>query len=307
MGHQSGARILVIGGSGFVSGTVARTALEQGHRVTVVTRGQRPLPEGVSAIVADRQDRQTFAEAIAGAGGTWDYVLDCIAYKADDARQDVEVFRGRTPHLFFISTDFVYDPAYRRFPQPEEENHFLTDDSYGANKRRCEEVLLGSDLGDMHYTIVRPCHIYGPGSELGCLPKHSRDPQLIERLRAGETLELVGGGYFLQQPVFVRDLAEFALSARTNSNSYDQIYNMYGPDIIESRYYYRVIAEYLGVPCRIAEVPVDRYRDEHPEHLSFLTHRIASLDKMRAHGLKVPATPIEQGLHEQTEALLRAR
>jgi len=307
MGHDSSARILIVGGSGFVSGTIARTAVAQGDQVTVVTRGQRQPPTGVSAIVADRQDRAAFAEAIAAAGGTWDYVLDCIGFKAEDARQDVAVFRGRTPQLFFISTDFVYDPAYRRFPQPEDTSHFLTDDSYGANKRRCEEVLLTADRGDMHYTIVRPCHIYGPGSQLGCLPKHSRDPRLIERLRAGETLELVGGGYFLQQPVFVRDLAEFALSTRGNRNAYDEIYNLYGPDIIESRYYYRLVAEYLGVPLKVAEIPVDRYRDEHPEDVSFLTHRIASLEKMRAHGLKVPATPIKQGLREQTEALLRAR
>ncbi|MHB0877055.1 MAG: NAD-dependent epimerase/dehydratase family protein [Anaerolineae bacterium] len=306
MGQESGARVLVIGGSGFVSGTVARTAVAQSNRVTVVTRGQRGLPDGVTGIVADRQDREGFAKAVAAAGGTWDYVLDCIGFKADDARQDVEVFRGRTPRLLFISTDFVYDPAYRKFPQPEEENHFLTDDSYGANKRRCEEVLLGSDLGDMRYTIIRPCHIYGPGSQLGCLPRHGRDRQLIARLRAGEALELVGAGYFLQQPIFVRDLAEFVLSARTNANSFNQIYNMYGPDIIESRYYYKVVADYLGVPLKITELPVDRYREEHPEELSFFTHRIASLDKMRAHGLRVPATPIEQGLREQTEALLSA-
>ena len=306
MGSSQDAKILVIGGSGFVSGTIARTAVAQGARVWVVTRGQKQVPEGVTAIVADRQDREGFARAIAATGEKWDYVMDCIGFKADDARQDVEVFGKRTPRLFFISTDFVYDPAYRQFPQPEENDHFLTDDSYGANKRRCEEQIIGGRAGDMKYTIVRPCHIYGPGSLLGCLPEHGRDKQLLARLRAGEALRLVGAGYFLQQPIFVRDLAEFALSARANPNAYDQIYNMYGPDIIESRYYYRVIAGFLGVPLKIEELPVDRYREEHPENISFLTHRIASLDKMRGHGLKVPATRIEAGLREQFDALVAA-
>ena len=32
----------------------------------------------------------------------------------------------------------------------------------------------------MQWTILRPCHIYGPGSQLGCLPLHGRDPKLID-------------------------------------------------------------------------------------------------------------------------------
>ena len=35
-------KVLVIGGSGFLSGTLARTALSQGHQVWTITRGQRP-------------------------------------------------------------------------------------------------------------------------------------------------------------------------------------------------------------------------------------------------------------------------
>ncbi|MDP6453177.1 MAG: FtsX-like permease family protein, partial [SAR202 cluster bacterium] len=48
----------------------------------------------------------------------------------------------------------------------------------------------------------------GPGSLLGCLPEHGRDPELIEKLQAGDTLRLVGGGHFLQQPIYAEDLAE---------------------------------------------------------------------------------------------------
>ena len=47
-------KILIIGGSGHVSGAVARTALAGGHTVWTVTRGNRPLPEGVTSLIADR-------------------------------------------------------------------------------------------------------------------------------------------------------------------------------------------------------------------------------------------------------------
>src|SRR5690606_28747557 len=102
-------------------------------------------------------------------------------------------------------------------------------------------------------TILRPCHIYGPGSQLGCLPEHGRDPRLIERLRAGQTLRLVGGGHFLQQPVRAPDLAAMALSAVGNSAAAGQVFNAAGPDVIESRDYYRIIADLLGVPLTIVE------------------------------------------------------
>ena len=77
-------------------------------------------------------------------------------------------------------------------------------------------ALQEADTGKMGWTILRPCHIYGPGSQLGCLPEHGRDPQLINRLRMGEVLRLVGGGHFLQQPILARDLSETIISVVGN-------------------------------------------------------------------------------------------
>ena len=186
--------ILIIGGSGFVSGTMARVALSHGHEVSTLTRGQRPVPDGVHSLTADRHDEASFEQAVDSAGKHWDLVIDCIGFEAPDARQDLAVFRERAHHLVFISTDFVFDPAHRRFPQPEETEHY-SDVGYGGQKRRCELEFIDGDAGDMQWTILRSCHIYGPDSLLGCLPTHGRDPQLLERMKAGEPLKLVGGGH----------------------------------------------------------------------------------------------------------------
>ena len=295
--------LIIIGGSGFVSGTLARVARTAGHRVWVLTRGQRPVPEGVTALTADRSDEAAFAAALASGGLRWDLVVDCIGYKPEDARQDVAVFRDRARHLVFISTDFVFDPGRRRFPQPEGGPHYLAE-GYGGNKRRCELELSAADTGEMAWTVLRPCHIYGPGSRLGCLPQHGRDPELVDRIRAGEALRLAGGGYFLQQPVSARDLAKTILSV-PGAAAAGEIYQVAGPDIIESRTYYRIVGDVLGVDeVRVTEVPVDAYRAESPESAPFLCHRIYDLSKLREHGLSVPATPIAQGLREHVESLL---
>ena len=294
-------QVLIIGGSGFLSGTLARTALAQGHQVWTITRGQRPAIDGAIPLIADRHDAESFIRAVTAATTEWDLVVDCIGYHPEDAIQDIEVFRQRAAHLIFVSTDFVFDPAQRRLPQNEASDDYARE-GYGAEKRRCELALIDRS-GDMAWTVVRPCHIYGPGSRLGCLPLHGRDPQLIDRLLAGQPLHLVGGGYFLQQPILAGDLAQLILSCAGNRQTYGQVFCVAGPDIIESRTYYRIIADTLGVDLNVEEVPVDQHRREHPETAPFLCHRIYDLSKLRASGARVPATPIEQGLRQHVESL----
>ena len=302
---MSTLRILLIGGSGFVSGTVARTAQAAGHHIWAVTRGQRPLVAGITPVIADRRDRAAMRSAIAQLDLEWDLVVDCIGYEAADAQQDIELFRNRARQLVFISTDFVYDPAHRRFPQTEETAYYLTD-GYGGKKRQCEEVFLHGDTGTLAWTILRPGHIYGPGSLLGCLPLHGRDPDLLAKLQRGETLQLIGGGHFLQQPIFAADLAQTILSCAGNPQAHRQIYLTAGPDIIASRQYYTIIAELLGVEARIEEISVTQFLAEHPDRHSFACHRINDLSKLRQHGLHVPATPIVDGLRQHVASLLQA-
>jgi nucleoside-diphosphate-sugar epimerase len=295
-------KLLIIGGSGFVSGTLAHRALDAGHAVWTVTRGERALPAGVTSLIVDRQDREAFAAAVAGAGMTWDLVVDCIGFAPGDAEQDAAVFKERAKHLVFISTDFVYEPSARQFPQGEE--GVFQCEGYGGNKRRCEQIFESVDCGDMAWTVLRPCHIYGPGSLLGCLPEHGRDAALIEKLRAGKPLRLVGGGHFLQQPILARDLADLCLSAAGAEAGYGQIFCAAGPDIVESKTYYQIIADILGVQMTVEEMPVSAYLADHPGSANFLCHRIYDMRKLEASGLAVPSTSLKQGLREHIESLL---
>jgi nucleoside-diphosphate-sugar epimerase len=296
--------VLIVGGSGFLSGSLARLAVARGHKVWTITRGQRPLPEGVTSLIADRYDEPVFERAVTGAGMTWDLVVDCIGFVPENVHQDLAVFRQRAQHLVFISSDFVYDPARRRFPQGEESDHYLSD-GYGGHKRACELALMDGDSGEMAWTVLRPCHIYGPGSRLGCLPQHSRDPELVNRLTRSEPLVLIGGGHFLQQPILARDLAALILSCAGNTATYGQVFCAAGPDIVESREYYRIIAEILRADLQILEFPVSEYLPGHPEAAPFLCHRIYDLSKLRASGAAVPSTPLAQGLHKHVQSLVR--
>ena len=291
-------KLLIIGGSGFLSGTLAKLAIQKNYQVWAVTRGKRSLPPGVRGITVDRHDDAAFRSAITSLGLHWDLVVDCIAFDRKDILQDVAVLPAVSDHLVFISTDFVYDPARRVFPQGEESDAYLTK-GYGGKKRNAELTLKEADTGKMGWTILRPCHIYGPGSQLGCLPEHGRDPQLITRLRTGEILRLVGGGHFLQQPILARDLSETIFSVIGNPAANKQIFCVAGPDFIESRKYYQIIADLLAVDLNIEEISVQNYLREHPKSAPFLCHRIYDMSKLRASGCTVPNTPLEIGLRDQ--------
>lgn len=295
--------MLILGGSGFLSGELARTALADGHQVWTLTRGQRRLPEGVTCLQVDRQDREAFARVVRHAAQKWDLVVDCIAFSPEDIEQDVACFTDLTRHLVFVSTDFVYDPEQRRLPQGEQAAAYLQA-GYGGQKRRAELALAAAAQNGLPWSIVRPTHIYGPGSQLGCLPQHSRDDHLIERLRKGEALELVGGGYFLQQPLLAHDLAHTILSLAGEPAALGQILNVAGPEMVEARAYYRIIANILGVELTIREIPVEGYLQAHPEAAVFLCHRIYDLARLQATGAYLPATPLAEGLQAQVDHLL---
>ena len=300
---KSTMNILILGGSGFLSGTLARLALERSHTVWCLTRGSRPIPSGATAVVADRRDTFSIEKALTGIDMEWDLVVDCIGYEPDDARQDIELFRGRANHLLFISTDFVYSHERRVLPVHEEGTPYQRE-GYGGKKRICEEILASARPSALRWTILRPTHIYGPGSLLGCLPEHSRDPELPARISADSPLSLVGGGRFLQQPVHVRDLAEICLEIPGRPGTVGQILNVAGPDIVESQEYYRILAESLGRELTIEEIPVAEYLPKHPEQSPLLCHRIYDLTPLRLDGLKVPNTPITEGLAEHVEWLV---
>jgi len=295
-------RLLIIGGSGFVSGALTRLALARGHAVTIITRGQRPVPAGVAVITADRQDRTNFAHQLSEHDATWDLVVDAIPYTPDDAQQDVAVFSGRAAQLVFVSTDFVYDPRHRKNPQTEHDATYSTG-GYGGLKRQAELILEQTPTTSLAWTILRPSHIYGPGSLPGCLPLHGRDPQLLDHLRQRRPLRLVNGGSYLQHPVLVDDLAAAILSAARNPSAIGKTCNVAGPDILASHAYYRLLGRLLDRDVTIEDVPVAEFLAANPDKAPFCCDRVYDLTALRAAQLTLPATTLEAGLRQQLNTL----
>ncbi len=296
-------KLLLIGGSGQLSGRLAQLALEAGHQVWAVTRGAKPLPEGVTALTADRNDDEAMAHALAQAGVCWDAAVDCICMNAAHARQDLRLLAPYTDRLAVVSTDSVYAPEHKQVPQTEESDFYMQDGGYGAKKRQMEEVFLASDEDSIRWTIFRPGHIFGPGFKLGCFPEHSRQDGLLEHIRADRPLKLVGGGEYLIHPIYVDDLALCLLDCLTNPRAWRQIYCIGGPDVIPNAEYYACLGRLTGHPVTIETIPDQGYLQAHPEYSGHLCQRCYSLEKLRQAGIRMPSVTLEEGLRRQIQWL----
>ena len=288
-------KLLLIGGSGQLSGRLAQVALEQGHEVWTVTRGIRPLPEGVHSLVADREDAVALHDVLAAAGIHWDALLDCVCRTPHHAQVNLKAVTPYVDRMVIVSTDSVYSPYHKNVPQNEDAETYMSDGGYGHNKRLMEQVFEVSEP-QIRWTIFRPGHILGPGFWLGCFPEQSRQPDLLHQIRSGKPMRLVDGGEFLIHPIFVDDMAQAMLDCIDKPAAHREIFCIGGPEAVPNRRYYELIGEIVGCPVTFEEIPLEGYLEAHPEYSGHLCHRCYTLEKMKQAGIPLPSTTLEEGL-----------
>ena len=151
---------LILGGTGWLSGRVARRLLDDGVSVTCMGRGSRPAPEGAELVTADRDDPDAY---VAVAARPWDRVVD-VSSRADHVAAAVAALGDATAHWTYVSSVSVYSddvtvgadesaPRHRQ-AQPGD------DDDYGAQKAAAEDAV---GTLDGRALIVRPGLIVGQG------------------------------------------------------------------------------------------------------------------------------------------------
>jgi nucleoside-diphosphate-sugar epimerase len=164
--YRLGMRLLVLGGTAWLGRCVAATALERGHDVTCLARGESgEAAEGITFLQADRDEPGAYDEA---AGHEWDAVID-VARQPGHVRCAVEALAGCSRTFAFVSSASVY--ADDDTPGADESapvkaalegDVMETMDSYGEAKVACEQHVLRG-YGPDRSLIVRAGLIGGPG------------------------------------------------------------------------------------------------------------------------------------------------
>ena len=152
-------KILIIGGTRFFGKRFVQLMLEQGHSMTLLTRGQSPdgFGDRVSRLIADRRDGQQLKNVIKS---DYDVVVDNMLMNAQEASDVISVLRDRTAHFVMTSTLSVYDPK----PGALIESDFeaitpYPGEDYQQGKRSAEYTLAQAPFG---VSIMRIPLIVGP-------------------------------------------------------------------------------------------------------------------------------------------------
>ncbi|WP_285637299.1 NAD-dependent epimerase/dehydratase family protein [Lentzea sp. NBRC 102530] len=157
-------KILVLGGTVFLSKAITAEAVRRGHEVFCAARGASGgVPEGATLVQVDRDRPGAFDRL---AGEQFDAVVDVSKYSVNWVRDAIAAFGGTTPHWTFVSSISVYADhgtgSDELLPALEDDpNEEFTSERYGgikvASENAVREAMAGREF------IVRAGLITGPG------------------------------------------------------------------------------------------------------------------------------------------------
>lgn len=292
--------VLILGGTGFVSGGIAAQLVEEGHQVTLLTRGRRPLPAGCRSLLADRSSPDALQEALMGR--TFDLAIDCLCFTPADAESAIRALSGRIGRYVMISTDFVYGPE-AGLPMDEASPRGGMN-PYGLRKTLAEDCMIEACGADgFPVTVLRPPHVMGAGGYLGVGSLHLREPGLPGRMERGEPLFLLDTGNLLVQPVYHRDIGRACLAVAGREATLGRAYNCAGPEAVTTRQYHDAIAATLGVEPNYISVPSEWLAVACPDRLPFCRHRTYSMTALQADSGYRPETGLLHCIFEMVDWL----
>ncbi|MEP7089468.1 MAG: NAD-dependent epimerase/dehydratase family protein [Nocardioidaceae bacterium] len=158
--------VLVLGGTSWLGGAVARRALDRGHRVTCLARGEAGTPPtGASWVRADRAASTSY-DAVSNRD--WDVVVD-VSWQPDQVRGALAALAARVRHWVYVSSCSVYADDMRPggdetapLHAPYAGTGVVGWEVYGPAKVACEEACREA-MGAEHTLLARAGLIAGDG------------------------------------------------------------------------------------------------------------------------------------------------
>jgi len=275
-------KILVTGGTVFVSKYVAEYYLNQGDKVYVLNRNTREQPIGAILIEADRKNLTDELKKY-----EFDIVIDVTAYTGEDVNNLLAAL-GSFKEYIMISSSAVY-PEFENQPFKEEcmvgKNKYWG--KYGTNKIDAEVALMKRVPSAY---ILRPPYLYGPMNNV------YREAFVFECAMADRKFYLPGTGEIKLHFFHINDLCK-CIDAIIVSKPKTHVMNVGNYDTISVRAW--VEMGYL-VAGRNVEFEEVYERIEQREYFSFYDYEY-QLDVTNQSMLHLQTIPLIEGMRESFE------
>lgn len=188
-------KILVTGGTTFVSRFVATYYVKKGYEVYVLNRNTKEQVEGVILIEADRNNIGDKLKGI-----EFDAILDITSYTREDIKNLIEALDYVTEYIFISSSAIYPETLSQPFREEQQGGYNSIWQDYGINKLEAEEYLM-SRIPQSY--ILRPPYFYGPMENL------YREPFVFDCAINDRKFYLPGDGSMKLQFFHVEDLCRF--------------------------------------------------------------------------------------------------
>ncbi len=197
-------KIFVTGATGFTGSRVVPLLLKSGHEVRCLyrpTSDRSLLPHlGIEWVLGDVSDSQSLASAMQGAGALVN--IASLGFGHADSIISAAKIAG-VERAIFISTTAIFTQ--------------LNADS----KKVRVAAELAIETSGLKYTILRPTMIYGSDRDRNIC-------RLIRWLKYLPFFPVFGDGNYLQQPIYVDDVAQAIVICLASENTIRKSYNIAG-------------------------------------------------------------------------------
>lgn len=141
-------KVLVLGGTRFFGKHLVEALLQDGHNVTIATRGitEDTFGSAVKRLIVDREDKKQLVERLEDK--SYDIVYDNLCYSSNAAKVICEVLRGKTKKYVMTSSMAVYEPAIGLLEENFNPYEYAItygdrkDFNYGEGKRLAEATVF---------------------------------------------------------------------------------------------------------------------------------------------------------------------
>ena len=258
-------KILILGGTGVISRAIVAAALERGFEVTSVNRGSRKIgfEDRLRTITADRRDAAAFAAALRDERP--DVVIDMIAFTAEEARQTVEMFRDRAAQIIITSSIAAYNRPYNSMPISEDAETLLEGSTFAYGQLKADlERYLTAEMRETGaaITIIRPSLTFGAGARnFGTLRQNYN---VVQRIRDGRPLVMIGEGVIPWGFTYVDDLAQGYILSCGNPRTYNNHFHVVSDEVMLWEDLYRIVGDLVGREPIFYNVPSALLREFDP-------------------------------------------
>jgi nucleoside-diphosphate-sugar epimerase len=261
-------KVLFIGGSGNISTSVSRMAIERGIELTLLNRGKTSADiPGARWLTADFHDLAQTQNVLANE--SFDVVVDWIAYTRQDIERDLTLFSGKTGQFVFISSASAYQKPPSSVIIREStplHNPFW---QYSRDKIACEELLMQAYREQSFpTTIVRPSHTYDkfPPVAVGGGDKFT----IVDRIRKGLSIIVHGDGSSLWALTHAEDFSVGFLGLLGHPAALGQAFHITSDERLTWNDIYRAIGVAVGVEPNIVHIASDFIVKVAPDYLGSL-------------------------------------